>query len=255
MRIVYCGFGRAGRECLLQLLSTGRVHKQHVQVYTHTGGANQEFLDMLDALGMDYETSSVNKHLERIQAFGPDVLLSVYYRNIIRQNILDTVGGKAMNLHPSLLPDYKGCLSSVHALLNAEVETGYTFHYVTPEVDAGNILLQERMVILPEDNAFSLYHKLLSGFVRNFNTAFDRLVSGDEGLNQDGLEGPRRYFGRELPHAGKLVAAEVAYDFAERFVRAMHFPPFPGAIFVLANGEEVEVQSPRDLEPYRSQFQ
>lgn len=254
MRILFCGFGRAGRECLLQLLSTQRVQRNDVQVYTHSGAANQEFLDMLDALGMNYETSSINKHLERIEAFKPQVLLSVYYRNIIRQNILDTVGGKAMNLHPSLLPDYKGCLSSVHALLNDESETGYTFHYVTPEVDAGNILLQERVPVLAEDTAFSLYHKLLSGFVRNFNTAFDRLVNGEEGLNQDGLTGERRYFGRDLPHGGKLVAADVTFDFAKRFVRAMHFPPFPGAIFDLGN-QEVEILDPVELEPYRSFFQ
>lgn len=254
MRILYCGFGRAGSECLLQLLSTQRVRRSDIQVYTHTGAANRVFLEMLDALEMEYETSSINKHLERIQAFKPNVLLSVYYRNIIRENILDTVQWRAMNLHPSLLPDYKGCLSSVHALLNAEEETGYTFHYVTPEVDAGNILLQERMPILSEDTAFSLYHKLLSGFVRHFNTAFDRLVSGDQGLNQEGLKGERRYFGRELPHAGKLKAADVTFDFAQRFVRAMHFPPFPGAIFDLGD-REVEVLNPADLEPFKGHFQ
>jgi methionyl-tRNA formyltransferase len=214
---------------LLQLLSTQRVKRSELLVFTHKGPANQEFLDMLSALDMTFETESINKHQDR-------------------------VGWKAMNLHPSLLPDYKGCLSSVHALLNGEAETGYTFHYVTPEVDAGNILLQERVPVLEEDTAFSLYHKLLSGFVRNFNTAFDRLVEGDPGLDQSGIPGKRRYFGRDLPHAGKLVASEVNFDFACRFVRAMHFPPFPGAIFDLAD-RELEILDPADLEPYRRHFQ
>lgn len=254
MRILYCGLGRARRECLLQLLSTQRVKRSELLVFTHKGPANQEFLDMLSALDMTFETESINQHQDRVAEFGPEYLLSVYYRNIIREPILDRVGWKAMNLHPSLLPDYKGCLASVHALLNGEAETGYTFHYVTPEVDAGNILLQERVPVLEEDTAFSLYHKLLSGFVRNFNTAFDRLVEGDPGVDQSGIPGERRYFGRDLPHAGKLVASEVNFDFACRFVRAMHFPPFPGAIFELAD-QELEILDPADLEPYRSHFQ
>ena len=64
--------------------------------------------------------------------------------------------GKLINIHPSLLPKYKGLHTHQRALEAGDAEHGATVHWVTPELDSGEIILQESLPILPGDNAPSL---------------------------------------------------------------------------------------------------
>jgi phosphoribosylglycinamide formyltransferase-1 len=69
---------------------------------------------------------------------------------------------KIINVHPSLLPKYPGMDLDVHAevLRNKEKETGMTIHYVTEELDAGPILMQKSIPILPDDTPESLKERV-----------------------------------------------------------------------------------------------
>ena len=61
-----------------------------------------------------------------------------------------------MNVHPSLLPKYKGANAVEQALESGDIETGCTVHYVTEELDSGEIILQSTVPILPKDDVKSL---------------------------------------------------------------------------------------------------
>ena len=69
----------------------------------------------------------------------------------IKEHIINCFDGMKINLHPSLLPYYKGCFSSVWALINNEKETGITYHILTSDVDKGNILIQEKIKNVDND--------------------------------------------------------------------------------------------------------
>jgi methionyl-tRNA formyltransferase len=156
-----------------------------------------------------------------------------------------------MNLHPSLLPAYRGAKSSVWALLNGERETGITFHYITELVDEGNIIFQEKIDILETDTAFSLYNKLISLFIYNFTNALTMLISNYSGEVQKGVAS---YYKRKLPFSGKKHFEKTTYDEAKKFVKAMYFPPYKGASFSSDKHETVEVKTIKDLKKYKNLF-
>ena len=88
MRVVFCGFGRTGLECLTQLMAVTGIRTQDLLVFTHDNPQNQLFLDTVKGLGITCHTRSVNRCIDELERFQGDLLLSVYYRNIIRENIL-----------------------------------------------------------------------------------------------------------------------------------------------------------------------
>lgn len=68
--------------------------------------------------------------------------------------------GKLINIHPSLLPKYKGLDTHARALAAGDAEHGATVHWVTPELDSGEIIVQEAIAILPGDTAATLKERI-----------------------------------------------------------------------------------------------
>jgi methionyl-tRNA formyltransferase len=66
-----------------------------------------------------------------------------------------------MNLHASLLPDYRGAAPINHAIINGEIRTGVTTFFIDEKIDTGNILLKEEVQIFPFENAGDLHNKLM----------------------------------------------------------------------------------------------
>jgi methionyl-tRNA formyltransferase len=88
-----------------------------------------------------------------------DVLVVVAFR-ILPDSLLTLVPHGAINLHPSLLPKYRGAAPIQHCLLNGETTTGITTIALTPMIDAGDILLQRNCDVLPNDDFGSLSERL-----------------------------------------------------------------------------------------------
>ncbi len=247
MRIIYCGYGRAALECLYQLTGNYDIKTSDIMVFTHDTSENEGFVKHLKANNIKLTYDSVNSSLDLIREFCPDYFLSVYYRHIVSIDILNVVNHKAMNLHPSLLPAYKGTKSSVLAILNNEKYTGVSFHYMDSGIDTGRIILQKEITIKEDDTAYSLYHKLIGVFSSNFCEAFDLLMAGYNGMEQKGLSS---YYSRKLPYEGRMEIKDLSLEDARRFVRAMYFPPYEGAVFILKDGSRVEVNSIESLHQY-----
>tara|TARA_B100000787_G_scaffold169520_1_gene160963 strand:- start:977 stop:1738 length:762 start_codon:yes stop_codon:yes gene_type:complete len=242
MKIVYCAYGTAGIKCLEKLMSTFYVAQ--ILIFTHNVNGNEEFIKYLKTNKFNFFLSNINNFQTKIKHFKPDFLISVYYRTIIDIGIINLVNNYAMNLHPSLLPAYRGAKSSVWALLNNEKETGITFHYMNETIDSGNIILQEKIYILSDDTAYSIYHKLINLFTLNFIKAFNLMIDGYNGTKQ---EGEASYYSRSLPFGGRVKISEVNFKEASQFVKAMHFPPYKGAIFEINKSLDVEIHSTNAL--------
>jgi len=247
MKIIFCGYGRAALECFYQLTGNYDIKLSDIMVFTHDTSENEEFVKHLKVNNIRLAYGNVNNSLDLIREFCPDYLLSVYYRYIVSIDILNIVNNKAMNLHPSLLPAYKGTKSSVWAILNNEKYTGVSFHYMDSSIDNGKLILQKEIIIKEEDTAYSLYHKLIGVFSSNFCKAFDLLMAGYNGVEQKGFSS---YYSRKLPYEGKREIKDLSLEDAWRFVRAMYFPPYKGAIFILKDGSKVEINSIKDLHQY-----
>lgn len=85
----------------------------------------------------------------------PDFVLSVLWPEIIRPDALERC--PHLNIHPAPLPEYRGCNSYAHAIINGETEYGVTLHYMNEGVDTGPIIDSPRFPIGPEETGKSLY--------------------------------------------------------------------------------------------------
>ncbi len=84
--------------------------------------------------------------LRLIKSYKPDVLLSLGWRRILKKSILESVQ-QCINIHPAILPYYRGYHTEPYVIINNEREHGITAHVLTPELDAGPIIMQKRFAI------------------------------------------------------------------------------------------------------------
>ena len=80
---------------------------------------------------------------------------------ILSTNFIKKFNGKIINIHPSLLPKYKGLNTHERAIKNKDKFTGCSVHYVSSKVDSGKIIMQKKVRITAKDNSISLSKKVL----------------------------------------------------------------------------------------------
>ena len=83
------------------------------------------------------------------------------FMKILSKNFIKNFKGKILNIHPSLLPKYKGLNTHRRVLENNETKTGCTVHYVNKEMDGGEIILQREVDINAEDNENTIARRVL----------------------------------------------------------------------------------------------
>ena len=235
--LILCIFGRAGYEVLNNIILNNNYNFKKIIIFTHKKN-NDILLDFVKNLSLEYYEDSINNYLDLIKN-KEGLLLSIHYRYIIKNYIINSFKGIKVNLHPSLLPKYKGCFSSVWAIINNESETGITYHTLTEEVDSGNILIQKKIKILPEDTAFSLFNKLITLGIKELDNLFELLDNGYNGYEQKGLSS---YYNRKIPYDG-IINKNWDENLKKRFVRAMFFPPHKGALLINEKGEKIEIST------------
>ena len=81
------------------------------------------------------------------------------YENIIKKNFLRASGLKIINIHPSLLPKFKGLNTFSRVLKNKEIKTGCTVHYVNEKLDGGKIITKKSFFVNKNDNVITLKNK------------------------------------------------------------------------------------------------
>ncbi|MEM7565956.1 MAG: phosphoribosylglycinamide formyltransferase [Pseudomonadota bacterium] len=91
-----------------------------------------------------------------------DMLCLAGFMRVLSARFVAAWSGRMINIHPSLLPAYPGLEPQARALADGVAESGCTVHWVTPDVDAGPIILQERVPVLPGDTVESLSNRILA---------------------------------------------------------------------------------------------
>jgi methionyl-tRNA formyltransferase len=98
--------------------------------------------------------------LENLQALKADLQIVVAFR-MLPEVVWNMPPLGTFNLHASLLPKYRGAAPINWAIMNGEKETGVTTFFLKHEIDTGNIIFQEKEIILPNDNVGTLYERLM----------------------------------------------------------------------------------------------
>ena len=109
---------------------------------------------------------SRDSHGERLLAalapFHADLVVLAGYMRILSTAFVDSLRGRLVNIHPSLLPRHKGLHTHRRVLEAGEPEHGCTVHYVTPELDGGPAVLQAKVPVLPGDDEATLAARVLA---------------------------------------------------------------------------------------------
>lgn len=98
--------------------------------------------------------------LEQLRSLEPDVVVVAAYGKLLPQELLDIPKKAIINVHSSILPQYRGAAPINWAILNGDQETGVTIQYMAAELDAGDILLVKCTPIGPDEDAGQLYSRL-----------------------------------------------------------------------------------------------
>ncbi len=117
--------------------------------------------------------------LEPLLAANPDILCLAGFMRILTPDFVQGFQGRMLNIHPSLLPKYPGLHTHQRAIDAGDAEAGASVHLVTPELDAGPILGQARVPVLPGDTAETLAARVLVQEHLLYPQVLRRFAQGD----------------------------------------------------------------------------
>ena len=94
--------------------------------------------------------------IQLMQAWRVDLIVLAGYMKVISPEFVKAFPNRIINLHPSLLPKYKGLHAIEQALESGDTKTGCTVHYVNDELDSGEVIMQLEVPIVPDDTVETL---------------------------------------------------------------------------------------------------
>jgi len=234
---VVFAYHNVGVQCLSVLLA----HKINVAlVVTHTDNpAETIWFESVTKLATAHGLPAITPEdpntpdmIERIRALQPDFLFSFYYRNMLQPALLDVPTCGALNMHGSLLPKYRGRVPVNWAVINGEAETGATLHYMTAKPDAGDIVAQQAVPILPDDTAADVFEKVTAAAVQVLDRVLPALAAGTAPRMPQNLA-LGSYFGGRRPADGRIDWRLPAFR-VHNLVRGVA-PPYPGAFTAIGS--------------------
>jgi len=161
-----------------------------------------------------------------LRSLAPDFLFSFYYRQMLSPAVLAIAARGALNVHGSLLPKYRGRTPVNWAVLHGERETGASLHYMAAKPDAGDLVAQTAVPILPDDTAREVFDKVTVAAEITLDRALPALVGGSAPRIALDLAAGSYYGGRK-PEDGRIDWNAPAIEI-HNLVRAVA-PPYPGA--------------------------
>ena len=108
------------------------------------------------------QTLDENKILKELKKQNINLICLAGFMKILSKNFISKFKGKILNIHPSLLPKYKGLNTHERAIKNSDKYSGCTVHFVSSKLDSGKIINQKKVKINKKDNHKSLAKKVLA---------------------------------------------------------------------------------------------
>jgi methionyl-tRNA formyltransferase len=243
-RAVVFAYHNVGVRCLKVLLAGG-VDVALVVTHEDSAGENiwfESVISLCQAEGIAFVTpadAASPELLTQVRAAQPDLMFSFYYRNMLLASLLAVA--PAFNMHGSLLPQFRGRAPVNWAVLHGATQTGATLHEMTVKPDAGAIVAQSAVPILPDDTAYEVFGKVTVAAEQALWQVLPALLDGSaprrvNDLSQGG------YFGGRKPEDGRIDWSRPASE-VYNLHRAVA-PPYPGA-FTDAGGQRFIIEKAR----------
>ncbi len=189
-----------------------------------------------------YQPDNINDpdFINYLKRLNPDFIFSIQWRQILKKQIIDLPKGGIINLHFALLPKYRGFYPIAWALMNCEIETGVTLHYINEGIDAGDIIAQKRIEILEEDTGRSLFAKATKHGLELFRENFKLIIEGKNTRTKQDDSGSSYYSVSSIDFKENQIKWNKPTEEAFNWIRAFIFPPFQYPT-VRYDGREIEI--------------
>ncbi|MCB0397375.1 MAG: methionyl-tRNA formyltransferase [Flavobacteriales bacterium] len=166
--------------------------------------------------------------INALQRLGADLFVVVAFR-MLPKVVWSIPPLGTVNVHASLLPRYRGAAPINHAIRNGETETGVTTFMINEEIDTGDILFQEKVMISSDETAGELHDRLMTSGAELIVATADRLAAGSwEKIPQSAMD-----VSGDVPEAPKIFTEDCFIPWSESgktihdFIRSLS--PYPGA--------------------------
>ncbi len=231
MRVVFIGTGEIGLPTL-RWLQASEQHSlvgvvtqpdkpvgrdQHIEAPPIKAGLTSGSIPLL-------QPARIKQAVEEIKQLEPDVIVVMAYGQILPRAILEIPRVACLNLHASLLPKYRGAAPIQAAILSGDSETGITVMYMDEGLDTGDILLQSKIAISPNETGGSLHDRLAEIASASLRDALAQLASGSAPrIPQDSSAAT---YASKLEREDGLIDWRESAEKIERKIRA--FDRWPG---------------------------
>jgi methionyl-tRNA formyltransferase len=256
LRAVVFAYSNVGDRCLRVLRARG-IDVPLVVTHRDAPGETLWFRRVADTardldLPFVFNDSAADPGLRAaVEAARPDLIFSFYFRSMLSMEILQAAPRGAFNMHGSLLPRYRGRAPTNWAVLHDERETGATLHEMVAKPDAGRIVDQQSVPILPDDTAREVFDKVTVAAEQVLWRSVPAIVAGTVAYRPNDVT-RGSYFGARRPEDGRIDWSKPARE-VYALVRAVA-PPYPGAFTEVA-GTRVVMGAARMASPVASSSQ
>ncbi len=168
MRIAVLASGRGSNlQAILQAIGAGALDAEVVGVFSDKPNA-PALLQVAEARRWSARPSAFPDRAtyeaalsDAVAAVHPDWVVCAGYMRILGDAFIARFRGRLLNIHPSLLPKYRGLHTHARAIEAGDYDHGASVHFVIPELDAGAVIAQVRVPVLPDDTPDALAARLL----------------------------------------------------------------------------------------------
>lgn len=189
--------------------------------------------------------------LEQLQQLKANLQVVVAFR-MLPESVWSLPAYGTLNLHASLLPQYRGAAPINHAIINGETETGVTTFFIEKEIDTGKIILSDKVAIATDDNAGSLHDRLMEAGSGLLVRTLGLIASGNvAAVAQENLVGEHY----ELKPASKIFKDDCRIHWNRSSIQIHNFvrglSPYPAAFTML----QAKGQQPKQLKIFKTAYE
>jgi len=222
-KIIFFGEDVFSLRALEGLYNNSEMQISFVVILGPLSRSGQKLLNFVIKRNIPHEVVSVisNSLIEKLVGYDFDFITSCHFQRIIPVSLLKKAKVAAINLHPSLLPKYRGLTPHHWALYNGDARTAITVHIMDEQVDNGEIVVQETIQIDPDMYIYDLQKVFLSSYSRILQEAVKLLAQDPQ--NTYPQIGEPSYFARATQEDARILETD-SVTRATRKIRAFSFP-------------------------------
>ena len=192
--------------------------------------------------------------IDKLRSFSIDVIVVCHFQKLLKQELINLPKYGSINLHPSLLPLYRGMSPQHWPIINGDSETGITVHFIDEGVDTGDIIIQRKIFIDSDTYVFDLQTQMKKIYANIVIEALGLIQGGKNNyFKQSDLKGS--YYGR-LKVSDCCIMEHMSTLDAYNLIRGVSFPYFGARVenYIVWKAKIIDIDSSITYLPLNKRF-